>query len=287
MPSERVTLPSFAELCQSLNRPHPPQPRGTLVQPNAGPTSPPPVINVNSYGHKVIQGPVSHDQCWLEQIQGIAYKNCPPGYDYAMRKPLETWPPAHERQWCHLFTCDESGEYCSLLQQGTIAPQTYIDPLKTLGNSYRIYLHRPKGDKRNTLPVLKTIPFISADPSDRALGLPGVSISRLIAKEPDILVNANSFGLNPRMISSMNKLNIEVRVVGCKIVDHIEIRVECNHAVKTHLGIAYMLVHSFHQVILRSTHRKPFDEMGLRLVALYTVDPSSEYWNAAYAIVDN
>lgn len=61
---------------------------------------------------------------------------------------------------------------------------------------------------------------------------------------------------------------------------------ECKHAVLTRLGLAYSLAADFFRVYDRGTKEKSFDFMRLRLVALYTVDPSSVQWNVAYAIVD-
>ncbi|PBK59200.1 hypothetical protein ARMSODRAFT_1090905 [Armillaria solidipes] len=213
MPSQEVTLPSFDELLHSLNGQNPPPLFGSRVQPSASPTpppvnnhhpeplpgnrvqpnaepAPPPIITVNHHGHQKIPGPLGPEHQWLKQALGVVHENRPLGHGYPVPKPSETWPPPHEKH-----DCSDFGR-CSFLSRWSPFPRTYVDPLKNQGKSYTVYLHRPKWDERTSLPVLKSILFISNDPGDQELGLPGVSVTRLLAMEPGILADSDSVVLN-------------------------------------------------------------------------------------------
>ncbi|PBK90357.1 hypothetical protein ARMGADRAFT_1082637 [Armillaria gallica] len=281
MPSERVTLPSFSELERSLN-----------AQRDAeSNSSNSPVIIVDRGSCQIIQGPLDRQQfCWLAEARGIVYENCPPGHGYAIKKHPATWPPANSQEACGTRSGKNPEKYCDILQRGTFSREVIVDLSMTRRSSYRVCLHRPiKHHNLRSFNVLKTIPFISADPKDRALGLPGVSVSRLLHKEPNILLNAN---MSISSLSSVgvshpsDTLTVEVRVVGCAAVENSFIRVECNHAITTHLGMAYSLARDFQNVIWRSSGRKSYTENHLRLISLYTVDPPGGSWNVAYAILD-
>lgn len=123
-----------------------------------------------------------------------------------MPKPSETWPPPHEKQ-----DCSDSG-CCSLLNRWSPFPRIYVDSLKTQGKSYTVYLHRPKWDERTSLPVLKSIPFISNDPTDQELGLPGISLIRLLAMEPGILDDSDSVVLDAQSLWPTRAWSPQVRV---------------------------------------------------------------------------
>ncbi|KAK0212082.1 hypothetical protein DFS33DRAFT_1278921 [Desarmillaria ectypa] len=160
--------------------------------------------------------------------------------------------------------------------------QMEMQPFKARGNSFSVYLHRRLGDKRSTIPVRATVPFISSDPIDRALGLPGVSISRLLGQEPDILVNANSFIPYPPP-----GFKVEISVVGYEGADEFFIPLECTHASITHLGVARILARAFREFINRSPQPNPVNETNIRLVALYEGhDSKDRHWNVAYAVVN-
>ncbi|KAK0209480.1 hypothetical protein IW262DRAFT_1468732 [Armillaria fumosa] len=294
MQSHNVTLPSFEELLQSLNGQNPPPLFSSRVQPSPGPTSAPPPVNVqhpppqpkthvqpnakraplpiitvNHHGHQKIPGPLGPEHQWLKQSLGAVYENCPPGNYYAVLKPSEIYPP-HEKEECSASGC------CSLIKRGSPFPQFYVDALKTRGKSYTVYLHRPKWDDRKSLPVLKSIPFISDDPSDQELGLPGVSVPRLLATEPDILAASNSVIRNTESLwPTQRAWSPQVRVKEHSLVKYrcYNNTVECKHAVLTHLGLAYSLAADFFRVYDQGIKEKSFDFMRLRLVALYTVDP--------------
>ncbi|SJL17153.1 uncharacterized protein ARMOST_20697 [Armillaria ostoyae] len=248
MPSQEVTLPSFDKLLHSLVRPSayydsrvlyshistcrmvriPPPLFGSRVQPSAGPT-PPPANNHHSSSQpgNCVQPNAEPAPppiiTWLKQALGVVHENRvspvflyqtlrpigitqPLGHGYSVPKPSETWPPPHEKHDCSDFGC------CSFLNRWSPFPRTYVDRLKTQGKSYTVYLHRPKWDERTSLPVLKNIPFISNDPSDKALGLPGVSVTRLLAMEPGILADSNSVILNAQSLWPTRAWSPQVRV---------------------------------------------------------------------------
>ncbi len=93
--------------------------------------------------------------------------------------------------------------------------EVYTQSTKAQALTFHLFLHRNPKDERSTLPIYSVIPFISADPMDNALNLPGVSIARLLSKEQDILVNANSFIEDPKLGSDIQalKVNIIVRIL--------------------------------------------------------------------------
>ncbi len=93
--------------------------------------------------------------------------------------------------------------------------EVYTQSTKAQAPTFHLFLHRNPKDERSTLPIYSVIPFISADPMDSALNLPGVSIARLLSKEQDILVNANSFIEDPTLGSDIQalKVNIIVRIL--------------------------------------------------------------------------
>ncbi len=127
----------------------------------------------------------------------------PPGHGYAIRKHPATWPPANSQEVCGTRSGKNPEKYCDILQQGTFSRKVIVDLSMTRRSSYRVCLHRPiKHHNLRSFNVLKTTPFISADPKDRALGLPGVSVSRLLDKEPNILLNANM------SISSLSSIGV-------------------------------------------------------------------------------
>ncbi|KAK0468854.1 hypothetical protein IW261DRAFT_1012366 [Armillaria novae-zelandiae] len=324
MQSYTVTLPSFDELLQSLNGQNPPPLFGSRVQHSTEPTcvpppvngqypwpqpnvtsapppvnvqhpppqfkthskrskkSPLPIITVNQHGHQKIPGPLGPKHQWLKKALGAVHENCPPGNYYALLKHSEPYPPREKDEY-------SASGCCSLIKRGGPIAQFYIKALKTRGRSYTVYLHRPKSDDRENLPVLKSIPFISSDPSDQELGLPGVSMPRLLATEPGILADSNSVILNAESLwpTACDWCPL-VRVKGQPIVKSrcYNSTVECKHAVLTHLGLAYSLAADFFRIFDHNLKEKWFDFMRLRLVALYTVDPSRVQWNVAYAIVD-
>ncbi|KAK0209476.1 hypothetical protein IW262DRAFT_1486472 [Armillaria fumosa] len=276
MSSQRVTLPSFAALEHSL-----------IAQPNVESNSSSPLITVNYNGHQVVKGPLDYHQFgWLSEVRGIVYQNCLPEHGYAIKKPPVTWPPLNTREACRSGSGKSPEVSCDILKQGTFPRKVVVNLSMTQGSSYRVFLHRPQQPNiRRDFNVFKSIPFISADPKDRALGLPGVSVSRLLDREPNILLNANMSiaSLTFTGVShTRDTLTVEVRVVGCGEVTKSFIRLECNHAIITHLGMAYSLAHD----LQNGSGRKSYTENHLRLISLYTVDPPGGCWNVAYAILD-
>ncbi|PBK59216.1 hypothetical protein ARMSODRAFT_807388 [Armillaria solidipes] len=293
MPSQNNKLPPFAELCHELNVPAPPKTQlADLIQPNVGPIPPlylsPPVINVGSHGYQVIQGPLNHDQQWLLQGRalGTVFKNCPPGNNYWMTKDRQA--PLHESSMCYTSDNRSPGGYCWILRQARIyTKQIDMRPYKAQGNGFYVYLHRLLGDPCSTIPFRLTIPFISSDTIDKALGLPGVSISRLLAQEPDVLVNANSFIPPPPDVIATARMMVEITIVGYEGVLRFPIAMECSHARMTHLGLARVLAHGFREFINRSPQPRHINETNLRLVATYLLHGSKDhYWNVAYAVVN-
>ncbi|KAK0221230.1 hypothetical protein EDD85DRAFT_264910 [Armillaria nabsnona] len=223
MSSEIFTLPPFANLCQSLHVPPPSQRQGVLVQPNIGPIPPlytsPPVINVGSDGYEVIQGPLNHDQRWMLQgrssFPGEVLMNVPSGNHFIMLKghgPTSYCEPVQSSDKCYVPSTQQPGGYCFILRhQRSVVQQLKIRPRKAHGNSFVVYLHRPLGDQRSTIPVQGAIPFISTDTME---GLPGVSISRLLCEEPGILVNANSVIQPPELKGSPFGIMVEIAAAG-------------------------------------------------------------------------
>ncbi|PBK90365.1 hypothetical protein ARMGADRAFT_1032411 [Armillaria gallica] len=112
---------------------------------------------------------------------------------------------------CYTSDNRSPGGYCWILRQAHIYTKQIKKRLyKAQGNSFYVYLHRLLGDPRSTIPFRLTIPFISSDTIDRALGLPGVSILRLLAQERDVLVNANSFIPPPPDVIATARMMVEI-----------------------------------------------------------------------------
>ncbi|KAK0468852.1 hypothetical protein IW261DRAFT_1597921 [Armillaria novae-zelandiae] len=282
MSSKRVTIPSFAELTHPL----------PSAQPNAESNSSNPVITVNRDRHQVIYGLDYQQYHWLGEVRGILYESCHAEHGYAIRNPPAIFSPANSQEACRTRSGNNPEHYCDILQQQSFHRKIEVNLSMTRGRAYRVYLHCPSGRHASlrTFNVLKTIPFISADPKDRELGLPGVSVSRLLAKEPNILLNADTLISNLPSIGVScysDTLSIDVKVVGCSnsAVKSV-IRLKCSHAIMTHLGMAYSLARDLQNVIWRSSDRKTYNENHLRLISLYTVDPPGGRWNVAYAIMD-
>ncbi|KAG7441006.1 uncharacterized protein BT62DRAFT_1046595 [Guyanagaster necrorhizus] len=295
MSSENITLPSFATLCQSLNVPHPSSELGSLVQPNTGRIAllytSPPVLVIGSNGYQCIQGPLNYDQQWLLQgrASGFVLKNLRPGNYCEMGKQPTEWAPEHDAVRCRIntSTSTEPGQSCFVWNVRRIHFSPSTDAPKAQGNFFRVYLHRPEGDNHSRIPVLSTVPFISADLTDIALGLPGVSIARILAKEPDILVNANSLRSvipYPQSVNTTSTIKVEIKIIGYHKLALAVIPVECSHGILSHLGLAKSVAYVFRQLICqRDKENQPqcLSEMYMRLVALYLVDPSVEFAPAA------
>ncbi|KAK0212111.1 hypothetical protein DFS33DRAFT_1482084 [Desarmillaria ectypa] len=245
---QSVPLLSFAELCHSLNVPLPERQHRPLGPPSAS-------------IHALITS--------LLSILNIG----PRGYQ------IIEGPPTLDQYWW-LFQ--------DRVSQGVANENNTFRDLRMMqGKSFRIYLHPIKGDQRSVIRVASTISFISADPADRALGLPGVSISRLLSKEPDILVNANNYFPSKAFGIVLYAIIVEITVIGHEKRAHtVIIPLEWSHAYITHLGLAHAVANGFHDVLSQISQPRPVHEKTLRLVALYSTDPSSQRWNAAYTIVN-
>ncbi|PBK59255.1 hypothetical protein ARMSODRAFT_1027542 [Armillaria solidipes] len=299
MSSENFTLPPFANLCESLNVPPPSQRQGVPVQPNMGPIPPfytsAPEINIGSDGYEVVQGPLNHDQRWMLQgrssFPSEVLMNVPSGSHYIMLKghgPTSYCEPVRSSDKCYVPSTQQLGGYCFILQQQrTFVQQLNIRPYKAHGNGFIVYLHRPLGDQRSTIRVRGAIPFISTDTMDRALGLPGVSIGRLLCQEPDILVNANSVIQPPELKGSEFAIRVEISAAGYNGVVKKFLLMECTHGWMTHLGLARQVAYGFIQLLAKSPQRTHFNATNLRLVALYKLEDSKDnVWNVAYAVVN-
>ncbi|KAK0446956.1 uncharacterized protein EV420DRAFT_1647849 [Desarmillaria tabescens] len=244
MPSTNVPLPSFAELRHSLNVPPPERQHrdSAPVQPNASTppliTSPRPILNIDPQGYQIIQGPPTPDQYWWlfhdNRSQGVTNENSPRGNNYTVDKPSAAI--ATEPDLC----LGPSGGFAKDLYHSKSLIHVWLK------ENHSVYLHPIMGDQRSVIPVASTISFTSTDPTDRALGLPGVTKKGRIL----LLFPSNS-----------------------------------SNAYITHLGLAQAIANGFHDVLSQSPQPRPVHEKTLRLVALYSTDPSGQRWNAAYAIV--
>ncbi|PBK73127.1 hypothetical protein ARMSODRAFT_716698 [Armillaria solidipes] len=217
MPSESSFLPSLRNLLNEV--PTPGQRLDQLVQPSIESIglmfSSPPEIHVGKDGYECIKSPLNENQRRI--LQGIAHgtilKRCPPGNNYIVpKRASQSGVPFEEAP--DFIVC--------LSPQGPLAekfadfmPPNYATQYKAQGSSFQIYLHCNPKDARPTLPICFTIPFISADPADIALSLPGVSIARLLTQEQNVLVNANSFIENPLLGTDIQviKVNLFVSIV--------------------------------------------------------------------------
>ncbi|KAK0209471.1 hypothetical protein IW262DRAFT_1486467 [Armillaria fumosa] len=303
MSSENFTLPHFADLCETFNVPPPSRRRGDVVQPNVpGPITPlytsPPVINFGPDGYHVIQGPLNHDQQGMLQSQfsipDAMLKNISPKNHYAVPKmhgPTSHGEPVRSSDKCYVPFTRQPGGNCFMLQlqrpffdseQRSIRPRT-----EARGNNFVVYLHRPQGDQRSTIPFRGSIPFISTDAMDRALGLPGVSISRLFSEEPGILVNANGIFSFPHPTKILAAYRVEIAAAGCNEVVKNTFLVECAHSRITRLGLARHLAHGLVYLLTQTPEPRHLNASNVRLVALYKLEGTEDdVWNVAYAVVN-
>ncbi|PBK84959.1 hypothetical protein ARMGADRAFT_1036672 [Armillaria gallica] len=277
MSSEKATLPPIKDLLRvcglvALKKPFsytfsifqlvptPGQQLGQLVQPDCASIgvmlASPAVINIKSDGHECIKGPLTQNQRHIFQgkAHGSVLKHCPPGNNYVVPK-----------KWL----------------------VTIVISTKAQAPTFQLFLHRNPKDERSTLPIYSVIPFISADPMDSALNLPGVSIARLLSKEQDILVNANSFIEDPTLGSDIQALKVNIIIKGFENQGQgITIPLECGHGLLTHLGLAQTISAKIRCVIhQKNNDLRPFDETNMRLVAIYSTDDRGRLWNVAYGTV--
>ncbi|PBK59675.1 hypothetical protein ARMSODRAFT_982871 [Armillaria solidipes] len=275
MSSEKTTLPPIKNLLRvcgliALEKPFPhtlstsqlvPTPGqqlGQLVQPDCASIgvmlASPAVINIKSDGHECIKGPLTQNQRHIFQgkAHGSVLKRCPPGNNYIVPKKRAVTLGAATTGVCNDALCllPDAAFHKNLVNSQSLST-------KAQGPSFRLFLHRNSKDERSTLPIYSVIPFISADPTDGALNLPGVSIARLLTKEQGILVNANSFIEDPTLGSDIQALKVNIIINGFE--NHskgITIPLECSHGLLTHLGLAQTISAKIccviHQVSTRS-----------------------------------
>ncbi|KAK0477516.1 hypothetical protein EDD18DRAFT_1114663 [Armillaria luteobubalina] len=275
--------------------PTPGQQLGQLVQPNCTSIgvmrTSPAVINIDSDGHQCIQGPLNQNQQHIFQgmAHGSVLKHCIVAPVLSSLRGTTIVPKREVATLggAMILACNKA--FCLL--QNAEFHRSLVNSrglsTKAQGPSFRLFLHRNPKDKRSTLPIHSIIPFISADPTDRALNLPGVSIAWLLTKEQDILVNGNSFIQNPMLGSDIQVLKVNIIIKGYE--DHskgITIPLECSHGLLSHLGLANTISKRIHCVIRQKNDNDPlFDETNMRLVAIYSMDDKGRLWNVAYAIV--
>ncbi|KAK0231312.1 hypothetical protein IW262DRAFT_475415 [Armillaria fumosa] len=214
MSSESVHLPSLRTLLNTA--PTPGQQLDRLVQPSIESIgimlSSPPEIHVGTDGYECIQGPLNQNQRRI--LQGIAHgtilKRCPPGNNYIVPKRAPQLGVPFEETSDYLVCLSPQGPLAQEFADFT--PPNYATQYKAQGSSFQIYLHRNPKDTRSTLPICSAIPFISADPTDITLNLPGVSIARLLAQEQNVLVNANSFMENSSLGTDVQIIKVNLFV---------------------------------------------------------------------------
>ncbi|SJL16972.1 uncharacterized protein ARMOST_20509 [Armillaria ostoyae] len=310
MSSEKITLPPIKNLLRvcdlipleksfphtySMSQlvPTPGQQLGRLVQPDCASIgvmlASPAAINIDSDGHECIKGPLTQNQRHIFQgkAHGSVLKRCPPGNNYVVPKIQAVTLGAAMTGVCNEALCllPEAQFHKNLVNSPSLA---YTQSTKAQGPSFRLFLHRNPKDERSTLPIYSIIPFISADPMDNALNLPGVSIARLLTKEQNILVNANSFIEDPTLGSDIQVLKVNIILKGFE--NHgkgITIPLECSHGILTHLGLAQTVSAQIRCVIhQKNNDLQPFNETNMRLVAIYSTDERGRLWNVAYATVN-
>ncbi|PBK84966.1 hypothetical protein ARMGADRAFT_1087868 [Armillaria gallica] len=286
MSSEKITLPTINNLLRSV--PTPGQQLGRLVQPDCAligvMLASPAVISIDSDGHQCIKGPLTQNQRHIFQgkAHGSVLKHCPRGNNYVVpKKRLVTIGTATTG------VCNEA--FC-LLPDAVFHKNLVCFPslsTKAQAPTFQLFLHRNPKDERSTLPIYSVIPFISADPMDSTHNLPGVSIARLLSKEQDILVNANSFIEDPTLGSDIQVLKVNIIITGYEDNGQgITIPLECSHGLLSHLGLAQTISAKIRYIIhQKNNDLRPFDETNIRLVAIYSTDDRGRLWNIAYAIV--
>ncbi|KAK0446992.1 uncharacterized protein EV420DRAFT_1647888 [Desarmillaria tabescens] len=254
MPSEEnFTLPSYAKLCRTLHTPQRLTPLIVVVQPHVGPVQPLftslLVITISPHGYQIIQGPLSSDQHSLLQgrANGVPFhpKDFPLGNNYNVLKALGVWQLS---QICHVPDPQMPTGNCFLVREGKHRRQIEAQPYEAWESSFCVYLHRLMGDQCSVIPINATIPFISFGPIDRALGLPGVSIlcmtQKHVHKEPDILVNANTF-----IPCALPGITVEISGIGYDGADKFFVLFDCSHTTITHLGLVKTLGKGFQEFI--------------------------------------
>ncbi|KAK0221266.1 hypothetical protein IW262DRAFT_1459439 [Armillaria fumosa] len=291
MSSEKITLPPINNLLRSV--PTPGQQLGQLVQPHCAligvMLSSPAVININSKEHECIKGPLTQNQRHIFQgkLHGTVLKRCPPGNNYIVPKKRVPNLGVVTTGVCNNALCllPDAAFHKNLINS---QPLVYAKSTKAQGSSFQLFLYRNPKDERSTLPIYSVIPFISADHTDRTLNLPGISIARLLTKERDILLNANSFIEDHMLGSDIQVLKVNIIIKGFE--NHskgVTIPLECSHGLLTHLGLAQTISAKIRSIIHQTNNDlQPFDETNMRLVALYSTDDRGKLWNVAYAIVE-
>ncbi|PBK84950.1 hypothetical protein ARMGADRAFT_1087853 [Armillaria gallica] len=283
MSSEKIMLPPLT-VCYMFAVPTPGQQLRQLVQPKGTSIgvmlTSPAVINIDSDGHECIEAPLRTNDIYFKEWL------MPPGNNYVVPKKRAVFLGGTTTGVCNQALClfPEAGFHRSLVNSPSLV---YTQSTKAQGSSFRLFLHRNPKDERSTLPICSVIPFISADPVDSALDLPGVSIARLLSKEQDILVNANSFIEDPTLGSDIQVLKVNIIITGYEDNGQgITIPLECSHGLLSHLGLARTVSERIRCVIhQKNSHPRPFDETNMRLVAMYSTDDRGRLWNVAYAIV--
>ncbi|KAK0482882.1 hypothetical protein EDD18DRAFT_1112517 [Armillaria luteobubalina] len=204
-------------------------------------------INIDSDGHQCIQGPLNQNQQHIFQgmAHGSVLKHCPPGNNYIVSKREVATLGGVMILACNKAFCllQNAEFHRSLVNSRGLST-------KAQGPSFWLFLHRNPKDEHSTLPIHSIIPFISANPTDRVLNLPGISIARLLTKEQDILVNGNSFIQNPTLSSDIQVLKVNIIIKGYE--DHskgITIPLECSHGLLSHLGLANTILKRIRCVI--------------------------------------
>ncbi|KAK0243600.1 hypothetical protein EDD85DRAFT_931962 [Armillaria nabsnona] len=262
--------------------PSPGQQLGRLVQPDCASIgvmlTSPAVISIDSEGHQCIKGPLSQNQRHIFQgmAHGSVLKRCVRRRpEFAMRRFACCPMPHFTRIWL------VPGHFNRKILE------VYTQSTKAQVPTFQLFLHRNPKDERSTLPIYSVIPFISADPTEMALNLPGVSIARLLTKERDILVNANGFIEDPTLGNDIQVLKVNIIIKGFE--NHskgVTIPLECSHGLLLHLGLAQTIAAKIRYIIhQKNNDLRPFDETNMRLVAIYSTDDRGRLWNVAYAIV--
>ncbi|KAK0482850.1 hypothetical protein EDD18DRAFT_1112485 [Armillaria luteobubalina] len=245
-------------------------------------------ININLKEHECIIGPLTQNQRHIFQgeLYGTVLKRCPPGNNYIVPKKRVANLAAATTGACSDALCllPDAAFHKNLINSQSLV---YAKSNKAQGTSFQLFLHRNRTDERSTLPIYSVIPFISADHTDTTLNLPGISIARLLTKERDILLNANSFIEDHMLGSDIQVLKVNIIIIGFE--NHgkgLTIPLECSHGLLTHLGLAQTISTKIRCIIHQMNNDlRPFDETNIRLVALYSTDDRGRLWNVAYAIV--
>ncbi|KAK0202280.1 hypothetical protein DFS33DRAFT_1444727 [Desarmillaria ectypa] len=253
MSSEKTRLPPIKSLLRMV--PTPGQQLGELVQPKCSSVgvmlTSPAVITIGSDGYESIEGPLTQNQRHIFQgrAHGSVLKRCPPGNNYVVpkRPPLDV--VARTTGACDEKLClSPEGAFHTAMVNSQ--PLVYTRYMRTECASFRMFLHQNPKDRRSTLPIYSVIPFISPDSKDSPLKLPGISISRLLSKERDILVNANSFIEETTLGSNMQVINVNIIIKGYEHRGRgIKIPLECSHGFLTHLGLAQTISETIYHII--------------------------------------